>query len=283
MHHQLSPSEMLAFATVRIECDTAEGPSSGTGFFHQFCKQDNTCIPGIVTNRHVVKGATTGRFHIHLANSGGALLPHHHTRFEIPNFESGWIGHPDQNVDLCVALIGPLLHESQKIGKELFFKAFDHQLVPTQTEWQDLMAIEEIVMVGYPSGIWDDVNNMPIFRRGITATHPNLNYAGKCEFMIDAACFPGSSGSPVLLYNFGNFTDRRGNLVIGTRIKLLGVLYAGPQHTAAGEVVIMNVPTAPRTLAITDIPNNLGLVIKADRLREFDAAIQAVGGSAVSA
>jgi hypothetical protein len=262
----LSLSGQLAFATVRIECDTPQGVSAGTGFYYQFCRNYDAFCPAIVTNRHVVKGATTGRFHIHLANPGGPTFPLSHTRFEFQNFEAAWIGHPDPSVDLCAALIGPLLHESKKTGKELFFQSFAHDLIPSQAEWSEFMGIEEVVMVGYPNGIWDAVNNMPIFRRGITATHPNLNYSGRREFMIDAACFPGSSGSPVLLYNFGNFTDRKGNTVIGTRFKLLGVLYAGPQHTAAGEIVIMNVPTAHRPVAISQIPNNLGLVIKADRL-----------------
>jgi len=139
-----------------------------------------------------------------------------------------------------------------------------------------LMAIEEIVMVGYPNGIWDHVNNPPVFRRGATATHPNTDYCGKKEFMIDAACFPGSSGSPVLLYNFGNYSDRKGNVIIGSRIKLLGVLFAAPQHTATGEIVIANIPTAVKPVAISRIPNNLGLVIKASRLMEFDAVLSMV-------
>lgn len=52
-------------------------------------------------------------------------------------------------------------------------------------------------MVGYPDGIWDEFNNQPIVRRGITATHPKNDFNGKGEFLIDAVCFPGSSGSPV--------------------------------------------------------------------------------------
>lgn len=278
MQQSLSLSEKLAFATIRIECDTPSGISSGTGFYYQFCRNDESYIPAIVTNRHVVKDATTGRFHIHLANPGGPTFPLRHTRFEFPNFEAAWIGHPDPSVDLCAALIGPLIQESRISGSELFFQPFGQELVPSQAEWSSLMGLEEVVMIGYPNGIWDAVNNMPIFRRGITATHPNLNYAGKREFRIDAACFPGSSGSPVLLYNFGNYTDRQGNTIIGNRIKLLGVLYAGPQHAVAGEIVIMNVPTAPRPIAISEIPINLGLVIKSDRLQEFDAAIHAVVG-----
>lgn len=38
------------------------------------------------------------------------------------------------------------------------------------------------------------------FRRGITATNINFDYNGKKEFVIDAACFPGSSGFPVFIW-----------------------------------------------------------------------------------
>jgi len=55
----------------------------------------------------------------------------------------------------------------------------------------ELSAIEDIIMIGYPDGIWDSINNQPIIRRGITATQPKNNFNGKQEFLIDAACFPG--------------------------------------------------------------------------------------------
>ena len=124
---------------------------------------------------------------------------------------------------------------------------------------------------------------MPILRRGVTATHPNINYEGKREFLIDAACFPGSSGSPVFLFNTNGWTNRNGGTVMGgTRVKLLGVLYAGPQHTATGEIRIMNVPTQQRAISISTIPNNLGLVIKASRLTELDAVIRASAANSAS-
>jgi hypothetical protein len=138
-----------------------------------------------------------------------------------------------------------------------------------------LGTLEEILMIGYPNGLWDSVNNMPILRRGVTATHPNIDYEGRREFLIDAACFPGSSGSPVFLFNTNGWTNRAGGTVVGgTRVKLLGILYAGPQHTATGEVRIVMVPTQQRAVAISSIPNNLGLVIKAARLAELDSAMQ---------
>lgn len=54
----------------------------------------------------------------------------------------------------------------------------------------ELSAIEDIIMIGYPDGIWDSINNQPIIRRGITATQPKNNFNGKQEFLIDAACSP---------------------------------------------------------------------------------------------
>ena len=159
----------------------------------------------------------------------------------------------------------------------------DEKLLPTATDLANLIAIEEVVMVGYPNGIWDHVNNMPVFRRGVTATHPNADYCGRKEFMIDAACFPGSSGSPVLLYNLGNYSDRKGNTIIGSRLKLLGVLYAGPQHTATGEIAIQTIPTVSKPVAISRIPNNLGLIIKAERLKDFEAILQPRGGGPAAA
>ncbi len=63
-------------------------------------------------------------------------------------------------------------------------------------------------MVGYPVGLWDSVNNMPILRRGSTATLLDWTYEGRQEFVIDAACFPGSSGSPVFKYTVGDYIQQ---------------------------------------------------------------------------
>jgi hypothetical protein len=126
-------------------------------------------------------------------------------------------------------------------------------------------------MVGYPNGLWDETNNLPIARAGITATHPAIDYNGKPEFMIDAACFAGSSGSPVFYYNSGARTQRNGSITMGSpSAYLLGVLYAGPMFTAEGEIVVVDVPTKRKKIATSDIPMNLGYVIKSRVLLEFD-------------
>lgn len=75
-------------------------------------------------------------------------------------------------------------------------------------------------MIGYPNGLWDSVNNMPIVRRGTMATNISLNHNDKREFVIDAACFPGSSGSPVVLFNKGGYADKKGNLNWGKGVSI---------------------------------------------------------------
>jgi len=274
MPQQLTPSEQLAHSTVRISCSTADGEATGTGFFYRCVDNGSTYVPVIVTNKHVIAGATSGRFNLTLLEDGGPAVAKHFP-IEIDNFERRWLLHPDPNVDLCAMPIGPLLNQASAAGHNFFYVALDRSLIPTVEELADLGALEDVVMIGYPNGIWDATNNMPIVRRGVTATHPNLNYEGRLEFMIDAACFPGSSGSPVFLYNSGGYTTRAGGMVMGgIRVKLLGVLYAGPQHAATGEIRIVNVPTQQRAIAISAIPQNLGLIIKSSRLLDFDDLVR---------
>ena len=56
----------------------------------------------------------------------------------------------------------------------------------------------------------------------------------------------------------------------GTRIKLLGILWGGPQYTAEGEIRVVPVPSAMQPVALSRIPNNLGYCIKAEQLLEFE-------------
>ncbi|KMM36358.1 S1 family peptidase [Guptibacillus hwajinpoensis] len=270
---KLSISEQLTYSTVRIECTSNEGKSTGTGFFYTMNVEEKY-IPVIVTNKHVIEDSKDGLIHFNLADNNGDPIEGEYHKVEISSFESSWIKHPNPEVDLCILTIGPILNKLERSGIKPFYIQVDQSLIMNNDQLKELNSIEDIVMVGYPNGIWDAVNNMPIIRKGITATHPGLNYNGKQEFMIDAACFPGSSGSPVFLYNPSSYNDKNGNTIIGSRIKLLGILYAGPQHTASGEVKIINVPTAQKPIAISRIPNNLGLIIKSYILNEFEPILK---------
>jgi hypothetical protein len=107
-------------------------------------------------------------------------------------------------------------------------------------------------MVGYPTGLWDDVHNSPLFRTGSTATHPAVDFQGRPEFVVDLACFPGSSGSPVFAMRSHGYPWED---AAGDPRRFLGVLYAGPL-----------LPGAQTTV-------NLGYVIKASKVNELVAQV----------
>lgn len=270
----LSITEQLQYSTVRIECEHSDGGiSTGSGYFFRFKenKDNDEHIPVVITNKHVINGAVRGRLILTKMNESGEPLDTEHFKIDIEDFESYWKKHPDSDVDLCAMPIAPFLNAAESRGQRIFYISLDKSLIPSGTQLEELSALEDIVMVGYPNGIWDSTNNKPIFRKGVTATHPFFDYNGKKEFMIDAACFPGSSGSPVFLLNEGGYRDKKGNTYLGaTRIYILGTLYAGPQHTATGEVKIINIPTTQKPVAVSSIPNNLGLIIKSSRIKELE-------------
>jgi hypothetical protein len=274
---QLTLLEQLCYCTTRIECTSLAGQTAtGTGFFFSIVEDADKTIPFLFTNNHVVRGMTKGRFRFTKADTVGHPLVKDHFIIELDNFESGWTSHPDTSVDLCAMPIGQILNAAAKQNTNIFFRTFDDKLIPTDEQKKELDVVEDILMIGYPNGIWDEVNNQPIIRKGTSATHPALDYNGKKEFMIDAACFPGSSGSPVLVHNKSGYSTKAGGFVMGSeRIHLLGVLYAGPQHTATGEIKVVNVPTLQVPLTISRIPNNLGIVLKSERITEMKQVLKA--------
>ncbi len=260
-------SEKLMFNTVRL---VSSNGSSGTGFFYNFVENDKI-IPTIVTNKHVVcnNPNETMKFFLHLKNGEGSS-----EYFEI-TFTTNWIFH--SNKDLCFCFVNPVFEHVKKVtGKDVFYLAIDDSALATNEKLEDLSALEELVMVGYPIGMWDERNNFPIFRKGYTAAHPAIDFNEDGIGLVDMACFPGSSGSPIFILNEGGYKDKRGNLNWGKgRIIFLGILFAGPQYDAQGDVIVKTIPTVQQKVEThTAIMTNLGYYIKSAELLEFKEYIK---------
>ena len=261
-------SEQLIYCTTKIINIIDETKiATGTGFFMNFNEnlEKGTCQPVIITNKHVVKDAKKIIFSVCRADENNNPLDQQ--KFTITLDEFKIINHPDNDVDLCAIPIASLDSYSQEYKVRLYRGKLGTDLIINEDEVKDCSAMEDIIMIGYPNGLEDSYNNKPIIRKGITSTHLKFDYNGKKEFLIDMACFPGSSGSPIFFCNESSYTQ--GNATFfGSRCKLLGLLYGGPQHTSTGNVVFKNIPTNPK--AIIQIPNNLGVVVKAVRIKELE-------------
>ncbi len=196
---KMTPSEQLLHSTIQIVCDYGTGNRSyGTGFFFALFPSGDRNVPIIVTNKHVVDGSTTGHVKLTSRKDDGSADLTNFIDVDIPEFPTRWIPHPSHEVDLTVMPVGSMLNNLIGGGKKAFIVHLDPSLIPTDTNLAELTPLEDILVVGYPDGISDPAHNIPVFRRGITATPVYIDFANRTEFLIDAAIFPGSSGSPFI-------------------------------------------------------------------------------------
>ena len=256
-------SEQMMYCTVRIVGRTVAGGLTGTGFLFTFPNGDQH-VPVLITNKHVVDNTVHLEIRVH-TRSGEAGPPDGNVDLELPPGQSGaWVRHDDPDADLCGLPILPILNKAKPTP---FFRSLDPSLIPSKGQLVALDAMENVVMVGYPNGLWDEINNFPILRRGVTASHPAVDFDGKPVSIIDIAAFPGSSGSPVFLYNKSGYSDKMGNLTIGSdQLYFLGVLFAGPTIRSDGKIEIREAPTAFEAIPMINMMMNLGYIIKANSI-----------------
>jgi S1-C subfamily serine protease len=273
---QISVADLLALSTARLNCFCTDGTESiGSGFFFEFATEGDTTVLAIVTNKHVVQNAKRIQFTVHLKDEKGSPSFTKFQEIEISHPKLKIAFHPNHNIDLCAILVGEStrsLHENNSIG----CVALEFDSLDSVDDLKLLSTIEEVIMIGYPNGISDSKHSMPITRRGITATHPNLPYEGRNEFLVDMACFPGSSGSPVFHYQVGTFRSSPNTMSIGTKMSLLGILYAGPVFTVEGELKILPIQTIPGLISVSDIQMHLGMVIRASELYVLDQEVRRI-------
>lgn len=256
----------LLFNTIRIETHFPDGSHGvGTGFLldHRNHKGE---APFIVTCRHLVEGSSKGQLTMIRGSNGEPLLGKAFVS-EVDHFENVWHFHSDKEIDVAVTPVLPVLRQAEESKEELFYRAIQSELVLDEKTITDLDALEELAFIGYPTGHWDRRNLLPIIRRGTTATPASVDYNGRPEFLIDASVFPGSSGSPVFLYNPVAYSTSQGAVVIGQRLGLLGILCrAGVMGSSTGPSSVVR--TAGQEGLTSAQMVDLGVVVKSKAILE---------------
>lgn len=132
-----------------------------------------------------------------------------------------WLEHPLRNIIDVVAIPLSNYPDITMHGLDLALAAIDLVLMPAMP----------VSVIGYPFGLAGG-ENWPIGKTGHIATDPDIDFQpNRPAFLIDATTRTGMSGSPVVVRATGEYTDNRGEKIIGAGVvtKFIGV-YAGRIH-----------------------------------------------------
>ncbi len=221
---------------VKREGEPDSSLGSASGFFYE-----SESDLYLITNRHVVIDESRAHYpsHLQLRLHGLANLTEV-VAVDVALMAEGvprWIEHQQGGID--VVAISLSANQLRQVATVLTFGPGD--LVPEDVK---LGWAQDVVIVGYPLGFYDDVFNLPIMRRATVASAYGVPFRGAPRFLIDAQLHEGTSGSPVV--STPQTMIQRGNtMVLGPQRTsfLLGVhsaslsLVMQPRNTdTAGEV-----------------------------------------------
>jgi hypothetical protein len=262
-----SIAEQLLFTTVRIETIGPHHSGVGTAFIIQVPREGGDVL-ALVTNKHVIEGADKCTLTLALADKSGEPSLGRTYSLSLSDVTRFFVGHREDEIDVTAAPFVPILEDLHRRQVRPFFRAVPSELIPDPSVTKGFDAIEDVVFVGYPNGMWDSVNNLPIVRRGTTATPITVDFLGRRQFLIDASVFPGSSGSPVFLYNTGMYAQKDGGTVVGGRLHFLGLVSSVYFRREEGSIELRPIPTVGAAVSVTREMIDLGLVIKAQPILE---------------
>ena len=186
----------------------------GTGFFYDELAPKDPNTKGfywreveatwIVTNRHVLLPKVEGNeiipdtitFHVRRVVGQGIVWEP--VILDVTEIKKRLKLHTDSEVDVAILRVDDLLRERMKPGNlYMTLSSVSEEDLPENKNISAEVA-DDVVIIGYPKGFYDEKNIFPIVKSGIIATRWGMNFNDMPVFLIDAKLFPGSSGSIVV-------------------------------------------------------------------------------------
>ena len=251
----LSATEKMAKSTVCIECYAENHLTIGSSFFCVFPLKRFGNVPVLITNRHVVDGFHEIKIVLSTTADARQASSERSRVLEFDQLEKIVYFHDNQNVDLAPILLRPIVDANVDDGSTIYLEDVSLEDFVTEETEHKMRIVEDVLVVGYPQGQWDKTRNLPLFRRGITASAAILDYNGEPKFLIDCAIYPGSSGSPVFLCNFPAYIDD-GAVRFGERSALLGVVSSVLVYNVDGTIEEVDIPATESNVVKSRTPND---------------------------
>lgn len=261
------PSTKLLLNTTRLTARMPEGTVTGTGFFVTVPLLDPIRRSFLlVTAKHVVQGANEISCVLRPVSGDAMILDTDLRPFEESlGDHKQWCMHATE--DVAVLLFDSALQRIKNVRGQVHVSPFSLKDFPTAEELSAFSAMQTVVIPGYPNGLWDETHGLPLLRRGVTASHPAVDFDGSPLGVVDAAVFVGSSGSPVCVMDeFMHPVD--GGISMNHRVRLLGILTAGPDWKGEVELEL-----GKGTHLVTHIPMHLGYYAKTAVLQSMFAQV----------
>ena len=198
---------------------------SASGFF--FYEKDKLYL---VTNKHVIYGKDfaqdraqpkTKQVIIILHTDANNATINEQLRIELFDTDGKrkWLEHKDPTIDVILIPI--------TLGKKYIVNPLNRTFIEDAKNFVTLF--EKIVIVGYPYGWYDEINNLPIIRVGHLSSPFKVGFKGNPWMVGDVITHPGMSGAPVLMHLVNPIrkdAEGKRSLSLETRFLLIGV-YSG--------------------------------------------------------
>lgn len=213
----------LVHSTLQIIVEKQDDSiSSGTGFMLLF--EHN--FPCLITNKHVVNLFKKVFVRFTKSDENQNPLLGQFIKCDITNCLADAIPHPDSKVDLVAIPLEPILRviEENHLQAFMYFYSFDR--IPNADDWKWICPGKDVLIVGYPFGLSDRKNNLPVVRKGVIATVPTVNFDKVHGFLVDTFSSKGSSGSPIIAMRYGNRVNLdTGEIKTFEDFRIIGINY----------------------------------------------------------
>ena len=261
-------SDQLVYSTAKLVCINGDKQSIGTSFFVRDMLKNGRDLDVLVTNKHVARDAVIAEIIFTEEDNNRNPIDDSLFTICITDLQSRLIMHPDNNIDICFILINDLIKQSISNQKRPYYSLISRNMFIDEV-MDNTTAVEDVLMIGYPQGIFDSAHNKPIVRKGITATGMKYDYRERPDFLLDIACFEGSSGSPVFVKETKIVNSIQGNGISfqpHVAYYFAGILHSTIYRDDNGLVSVKEIPTSLEMVAETRTYLSLGVVTKSNQI-----------------